>query len=453
MLQPCANPNCSVHFAAGLSECPVCRTPAPVTQPDGGPASRRAAGTTGDMTAEQIRGRALLTTFLTLIILSDAFTGMLSIGAGMAGSLSRAIRLCLTICLFSALYRGNIYAKLLSIVLMGLGGVWGIVLIVNVGATSGNLLAALLLLGLTALFLSFVVVLVWSRSVNAFLAYQRGERTGFKCSDPSSGTLPESTEACPMCGAPIDTNARKCNVCGEGSTGPQVSGAQPSGKLPSRRTLAICAVVVVSLLLLGVFGFARKVRTYTRITITYPHAPPEQVEAQIGLPLEYALAGLPYVIQVTGFCSNGKAEYEITWEGECNLTRLRERLQYAADQLPQGAGPPFVTKVAENRPVVLDNAVALVASVEPDKLALTRLRIREEDIWKAAMPVYLVADDVDLQVALLEQVRVKSETGGVPLTDVATVVAVERPTCIVREMGRRLEDWPIEVRPRAKLLQ
>jgi hypothetical protein len=29
MLQPCQNPECSVQYAVGLSECPACRTPAP----------------------------------------------------------------------------------------------------------------------------------------------------------------------------------------------------------------------------------------------------------------------------------------------------------------------------------------------------------------------------------------------------------------------------------------
>jgi len=402
------------------------------------------------MTAEEIRGRGILTTYLALLVVSDALISLLSIGPGTRGWLPRAIRLALTICLCSALYRGNIYAKLLAIVLMGLGGVVGIIAIVGVGATARDGVAALPLLGLVALFLSFVVVLISSRSVNAFLAYQRGERTGLADDDQSSGLLPESAVTCPMCGAPIEPESRKCDVCGEGSIGPQNSAASRSNKSSSRRKLAIAAVVAVPLLLFAVLRFTRSVPTYTRITMSYPHAPPDQVEAQIGRPMETAINGSPGLKYMTVFCSHGKAEIDLTWDGPYDETKLAERLYYAGDDLPQGIAAPVVTKVLEVRPVVEEHAVALVAFVEPDKQALARYGVREADVWKAAMVVYAVTDDVELQIALLERAQVESEADDVLLTDVATVSAAERPICIVRYMGTRIEDLPIEFRPRAR---
>jgi hypothetical protein len=205
-----------------------------------------------------------------------------------------------------------------------------------------------------------------------------------------------------------------------------------------RRNLVITAVIVVPLLLLVVYGCTRDRRIYTRITVAYPHAPPLRVEAQIAIPIEVALAGTPYLDEVTSFCSPGKAEIDLTWNGTCDPVTLRDRLANAAEWLPAAARTPVVTTVSEVRAPVPERAVALVASVEPDQQALLRHGVREEDVWEAVMPVYAATEDVEEQLARLVQLRVKSEAGDVLLTDVATVVAAERLICIVRSFGKRL---------------
>ncbi len=62
MLQACANPDCSVHFAIDSEACPICGTRArPIEQRTPSTSTMLAAGD-GKMTEDERRGKKLLTT-------------------------------------------------------------------------------------------------------------------------------------------------------------------------------------------------------------------------------------------------------------------------------------------------------------------------------------------------------------------------------------------------------
>lgn len=211
MLQPCANPECSVHFAVGASKCPACGTPVAQRVSGASLAAPSPAGPDSDMTVAERRGKEILTIFIGLILLEEIGVTLLTFRMGATNLTVRGVRMSVTLFLCSALYCGSTLAKRISIVLYSIGSVFGLVQIV----IRRDLVTTVLMLGIISLFVAFIVVLQKSSSVDAYVAYQRRKRGGLDVTHASPDLAPAEPHACPMCGATIDAHAFHCSACGE----------------------------------------------------------------------------------------------------------------------------------------------------------------------------------------------------------------------------------------------
>jgi hypothetical protein len=208
MLQRCANPNCSTHYAEGIARCPACGTPPLAVEVNSAPSVLAGRRQGGDLTPQQRRGRNLLGIYLVIILLLDLGTSILMLGLGLANVIPRTIRLTVTILICSALYSGNLKAKRVSSVLFALGTLIGLAGVLLAGISTASILG----LAIAAVYGSFVFVLEFSPSVNAFMEYQRG--------GPDKAQLEYATASveivlCPMCGATMADQTAKCPHCGE----------------------------------------------------------------------------------------------------------------------------------------------------------------------------------------------------------------------------------------------
>lgn len=162
MLQPCANRDCSVQFASDLDRCPACGTAAPA----------RTEATRPGHSYEQIeRGRVIVFGYLIFIMaISLGGVSLYLMARGVTARLPfQIVRVVLTAALCFWLYRGSVIARWILVVLLAWGGVWGLILAIGSGQPTVVLIAG----GMAVVYLSFVCVIVTSRSVAAFLDDQR----------------------------------------------------------------------------------------------------------------------------------------------------------------------------------------------------------------------------------------------------------------------------------------
>lgn len=122
------------------------------------------------MSDSQRAGRAILAAYIALTLLVSV--GVVAMYVAHRGSdrlPAQVTRVALTGGLCYALYRGSRAAKWVSVALFAVGGAMALP-----GVTSDDPAAAALMGGMAALYSSFAAVLIGSRSVNDFLARQRG---------------------------------------------------------------------------------------------------------------------------------------------------------------------------------------------------------------------------------------------------------------------------------------
>lgn len=174
MLQACANPNCSVHYAVDRDVCPICGTPAkPIEQHTAStpttPTGRDAKVSGGKMTEEERRGKDLLTALLLLMLLFDVVASLLAVTVLGASVLPRLLRFGFTLLLCTEMYRGSIAARRLTVALCVLACLWLIVTIVE----AKELIVTAIGCAVMVLVVAFAANLVNSRRINAFMAYQR----------------------------------------------------------------------------------------------------------------------------------------------------------------------------------------------------------------------------------------------------------------------------------------
>jgi hypothetical protein len=171
MLQACANPDCSVHFAIDSTACPICGTLAKPTEQRTASALTMPAASDGKMTEEEGRGKNLLVTLLLVMIIFDVTASLFAVAISGASVLPRIVRLGLNLLLCSEMYRGSIAARRVTVVLYLIGAAW---LVVTILAARESIVTIVGGAGLIFL-VAFTVILVNSPSINAFMAYQRSK--------------------------------------------------------------------------------------------------------------------------------------------------------------------------------------------------------------------------------------------------------------------------------------
>ena len=215
MLQPCPNPNCSVHFALAADRCPVCGTPARPAESRTASPMTSSVHRDGDLTDTERRGKDILTIFLVLIVLFDLVASVVAVNFSGADLLSRIVRFAVTVLLCVWLYRGSIAAKRIAIGLLSLGFLLACAFIWIAQHSLITVFGGAWLL----FFVAFIQNLVNSQHVNAFLAYQRRRFAGLVGQNSSSSMAGAFDTGCPMCGAKIKANAKNCSGCGESLSG------------------------------------------------------------------------------------------------------------------------------------------------------------------------------------------------------------------------------------------
>lgn len=128
------------------------------------------------MTDEEKRGRRILLSYSALILLTSASIIFLYVSQrGQERLPAQVVRFLLTVGLCWWLYQGSILAKWIMVVLMSAGGVLALMALF-----ANSILVVAFSGGMAVLYLTFVVVLLTSPNVAAFLAYQRNrDRTSY----------------------------------------------------------------------------------------------------------------------------------------------------------------------------------------------------------------------------------------------------------------------------------
>jgi hypothetical protein len=162
MLQHCANRDCFVQFATDLNRCPACGTVAP---------PRPEASRSGPSHEQIERGRLIVFGYLIFIMaISLGVVSLYLMARGVTARLPfQIVRVVLTAALCFWLYRGSVIARWILVALLAWGGVSGLILAIGSGQPTVVLIAG----GMAVVYLSFVCVMVTSRSVAAFLDDQR----------------------------------------------------------------------------------------------------------------------------------------------------------------------------------------------------------------------------------------------------------------------------------------
>lgn len=118
------------------------------------------------------KGRSILIAYVTVILLLSAMNMLPSVLLGFADVLEALVLPALAIVLFFWLFQGSKGAKWVTVVgCLLLGGIFGVLTIAFL--LNGAFVQMLLPAGMAAVSLSFAVVLVASKSVNAFLESRR----------------------------------------------------------------------------------------------------------------------------------------------------------------------------------------------------------------------------------------------------------------------------------------
>lgn len=137
------------------------------------------------MTPKQNRGQDILIVYIALLLfLSASVTTLYVLRIGTDRLFAQIVRFIVTAFLCLWLYRGSVVARIINILMYGLGGLSIIWLELN--HPNGNVIGMIDLWLLGGVYLSFAVVLLTSSSVAEFFMYQRGEAPN---SPPPSGDL------------------------------------------------------------------------------------------------------------------------------------------------------------------------------------------------------------------------------------------------------------------------
>lgn len=187
MLQACANPDCSVHFAIDSAACPICGTLAMPAELHTDSTPTIPVAGDGKMTEDECRGKNLLTALLLVMILVDVSVVLLALTAPETSVLLQVLRLRFTLLLCSEMYHGSIAARRVTVALGLLGGVWLFVMILEERQPVATMIGVAVLSFLVA----FTTTLVNSRRINAFMAYQRRKELelirNLESANPTSG--------------------------------------------------------------------------------------------------------------------------------------------------------------------------------------------------------------------------------------------------------------------------
>ena len=180
------------HCGASLPQvrdafCATCREPldepaeafhAPVKQDSVQPQVETPHDDKIGMNAEQKAGRATLLWLFTLlfVLLLLAAMDVYMTNPGRLNVRAQVVQLVLTIALCCWLYLGSVVAKWITIILLATGALIGVLGLEGGGDPMGRVLV----LAMVVSYVSFMVVLIVSPRLNAFLAYQRGEQEPVK---------------------------------------------------------------------------------------------------------------------------------------------------------------------------------------------------------------------------------------------------------------------------------
>ncbi|UWU47569.1 AcrB/AcrD/AcrF family protein [Limnospira platensis C1] len=104
---------------------------------------------------------------------------------------------------------------------------------------------------------------------------------------------------------------------------------------------------------------------------------PEEVEAQITVPIESAVNGLPSVTLVRSSSKVGLSMVHVVFDQEADIYQARqavtERLQQVMSQLPQGIHPPEISPLVSPLGTILQYAFTVNGQGETSLMDLRRL--------------------------------------------------------------------------------
>lgn len=122
------------------------------------------------LTAFEAEGKKLLRYFVICFIYYEFyFAFYVGYAGGEVFQASRFIRFALTLLLLYCLYNGWMVAKWIAIIAYSISGAIGI----YYSLTVDGFIASLPLVSITAFSIAFVCALIFSKQINAFLAFQR----------------------------------------------------------------------------------------------------------------------------------------------------------------------------------------------------------------------------------------------------------------------------------------
>jgi nickel/cobalt tolerance cation efflux system protein len=152
---------------------------------------------------------------------------------------------------------------------------------------------------------------------------------------------------------------------------------------------------------------------------------PEEVEAQITVPIESAVNGLPGVTTVRSSSKVGLSMVQVVFDQDADIYRARqsvtERLQQVTNQLPEGVHPPEISPLASPLGTILMYAFTVKGQGQTNLMELRRLVDSTISSQILAVPgvtdVTIYGGDERQEQVLVDPAKLRSQN--VSLTEVA----------------------------------
>lgn len=148
-------------------------------------------------------------------------------------------------------------------------------------------------------------------------------------------------------------------------------------------TAVLVGVGVRSMLLLPIDAIPDVTNIQVQINTNVPSLPPLEVERQITLPVEQAMAGLPALEEVRSLSKFGLSQVTVVFEDGTDIyfarQQVQERLQEARERIPDGVGTPEMGPISSG----LGEIFQYVVEADPDAgIDATELRTLQD--WVVA---------------------------------------------------------------------
>lgn len=126
------------------------------------------------MNETQLRGKKVLLRLIAVLLTVCVFAALIEVVSSEGnGMIERIIRVVLTAGLCKELYAGKKWARMVIIVLIGLGSLGAV--LVGAGSMGTNMILAMMMLGLGVIYGGVVWSLLKSKTIREYLAYKQNE--------------------------------------------------------------------------------------------------------------------------------------------------------------------------------------------------------------------------------------------------------------------------------------